>query len=280
MSEKTVIGIDKNGNEIKFTTSNNGATLYCNNNQLTSLPELPASLETLYCNNNQLTSLPELPASLEWLSCNNNQLTSLPELPASLEWLSCNNNQLTSLPELPASLEWLYCYNNQLTSLPELPASLATLYCFNNPDLLTITWRGKTTPWQYVDGSMMFIDATKRRGNISIHKARYLGGTNNPCYLAECNGTYAHGVTVKQAVDDLKYKLDAGKEITKLIKTVRKSGYITRNQYHLLTGACNAGIAQFCEENGIKGNRLSVKRVLELTEDQAGESPAHFLCNK
>ena len=209
MSEKTVIGIDKNGNEIKFTTSNNGATL------------------------------------------------------------SCNNNQLTSLPELPASLEWLYCYNNQLTSLPELPASLATLYCFNNPDLLTITWRGKTTPWQYVDGSMMLIDATKRRGNISIHKARYLR-TNNPYYLAECNGTYAHGVTVKQAVDDLKYKLDAGKEITKLIKTVRKSGYITRNQYHLLTGACNAGIAQFCDENGIKGNRLSVKRVLELTEDQYG----------
>ena len=35
------------------------------------------------------------------LSCKNNELTSLPELPNSLETLDCRNNQLLSLPKLP-----------------------------------------------------------------------------------------------------------------------------------------------------------------------------------
>jgi hypothetical protein len=35
------------------------------------------------------------------LSCLNNDLTSLPKLPSSIEILRCYDNHLTSLPELP-----------------------------------------------------------------------------------------------------------------------------------------------------------------------------------
>lgn len=106
--------------------------LYCHYNQLTSLPSLPSSLEVLYCINNQLTSLPSLPASLESLSCGLNQITELPSLPTSLEYLGCNGNQLTNLPSLPAGLDQLDCSYNQLTSLPSLPISLRTLTCIVN----------------------------------------------------------------------------------------------------------------------------------------------------
>jgi len=114
--------------------------LYCYDNQLTSLPSLPPSLEILNCSFNQLTSLPPLPPSLKELYCHDIQLTSLPSLPPSLERLDCGFNHLTSLPPLPATLEILYCYNNQLTSLPPLPDSLEKLYCYDNelsilPDL-------------------------------------------------------------------------------------------------------------------------------------------------
>ncbi len=51
------------------------------------------------------------------LQCSNNDLTTLPELPESLDWLYCYNNRLTALPTLPASLRWLYCWNNQLTCI-------------------------------------------------------------------------------------------------------------------------------------------------------------------
>ena len=106
--------------------------LYCENNQLTMLPELNASLRSLWCNNNQLTMLPELNASLQALYCSDNQLTMLPELNDSLQILHCYNNQLTMLPEFNHSLQRLYCSNNQLTMLPELNDSLQSLYCDNN----------------------------------------------------------------------------------------------------------------------------------------------------
>ena len=101
---------------------------------LTELPDLNeyTNLKRLYCEANELTSLPELPKSLEQLSCYDNNLTSLPELPNSLEYLNCKYNKLTSLPKLPKPLEYLNCGNNNLKSLPELPNSLKNLDCYNN----------------------------------------------------------------------------------------------------------------------------------------------------
>ena len=106
--------------------------LNCTDNQLTSLPALPAGLENLDCHYNQLTALPALPAGLEILNCSDNQLTVLPALPAGLEILNCSDNQLTALPALPEGLERLNCTYNQLTSLPALPAGLEKLDCLDN----------------------------------------------------------------------------------------------------------------------------------------------------
>jgi len=101
-------------------------------NNLTSLPELPKSLEELYCRHNQLTFLPELPESLIYLHCSDNQLTFLPELPKSIKYLNCAYNQLTFLPKLPENLRHIICYNNQLTFLPELPKINLRLNFENN----------------------------------------------------------------------------------------------------------------------------------------------------
>ena len=48
------------------------------------------------------------------LNCSYNLLTSLPDLPHSLEKLICNSNRLTFLPDLPDSLIELNCENNPL----------------------------------------------------------------------------------------------------------------------------------------------------------------------
>ena len=87
----------------------------------------------LNCKHNNLSSLPQLPNSLENLYCFNNNLSSLPKLPNSLKELYCYNNNLSSLPQLPNSLEILHCFNNNLSSLPKLPNSLKILYCYNDP---------------------------------------------------------------------------------------------------------------------------------------------------
>ena len=91
------------------------SSLYCDNNQLTTLPVLPQSLTELDCGNNQLTTLPDLPQSLTVLWCGKNQLTALPDLPQRLTALSCPSNLLTALPDLPQSLTELNCGYNRLT---------------------------------------------------------------------------------------------------------------------------------------------------------------------
>jgi hypothetical protein len=106
--------------------------LYCNNNQLASLPELPKSLIKLICTNNQLASLPELPESLRELYCYNNKLASLPELPKGLNILNCSSTRIAELPELPKGLTEISCYSTQITEIPELPEYLTELYCSNN----------------------------------------------------------------------------------------------------------------------------------------------------
>ena len=107
-------------------------SLYCDYNQLDSLPPLPVGLTTLICTANFLTNLPPLPLGLTYLSCSSNQLTSLPTLPPVLHDLLCDYNQLSNLPPLPNSLVWLDCFNNQLSSLPVLPNGLIRLACYYN----------------------------------------------------------------------------------------------------------------------------------------------------
>ena len=114
--------------------------LYCNNNQISSLPELPNTLTHLYCYNNKLSKLPELPNTLTHLYCWENQLLNLPKLPDTFTHLYCSNNQLLSLPNLPNTLTHLFCSENQLSNLPELPNALFHLNCSKNklsslPDL-------------------------------------------------------------------------------------------------------------------------------------------------
>ena len=99
---------------------------------LTSIPELPRKLIDLFCDDNQITLLPALPKSLHILECNDNLLSVLPALPERLYSLICSNNQITQLPTLPPGLTELVCENNQITRLPTLPASIKQLRCSGN----------------------------------------------------------------------------------------------------------------------------------------------------
>jgi len=53
---------------------------------------------------------------LKELWCDNNQLTSLPRLPNTLIAMYFGTNQLTSLPRLPNTLKILYCWHNLILS--------------------------------------------------------------------------------------------------------------------------------------------------------------------
>ncbi len=102
-------------------------SLTCAGNQLTSLPDLYC--QELYCFDNKLTALGQLPNCL-YLSCNNNLLTSLPEL-SNCTQLHCYNNKLTHLPRLPKCW-YLSCDENNLTYLPKLAKHAFCCQCSEN----------------------------------------------------------------------------------------------------------------------------------------------------
>lgn len=106
--------------------------------EITSLLNIPDSVETIECNDQLLVQLENLPVSLLNLSINNNKITkfdcgSIPKL----ESLKISNNELIDIKNLPETLEVLECENNQLRelNLADCPA-LKILICSNNPILV------------------------------------------------------------------------------------------------------------------------------------------------
>ena len=113
-------------------------SLYCQNNQLTSLDlSQNTELVSLSCQNNLLTSL-DLSKNTELgvLICSVNQLTSLDlSQNTAIAYLDCNNNQLTSLDiSQNTALYRLECYVNQINEtemgnlVESLPANNGQLY--------------------------------------------------------------------------------------------------------------------------------------------------------
>jgi Leucine-rich repeat (LRR) protein len=106
--------------------SNSVKILNVSKNDLNKLPGLlPQNLQFLDVSDNpHLTSLPELPETLEVLRASNCALTSLPTLPKSLRYLYLQNNYLSELPELPPHLEILYIFNNCIQDYNKLPSTI------------------------------------------------------------------------------------------------------------------------------------------------------------
>ena len=92
----------------------------------------PPQLTSLFCDNNELTSLEGCPQHLTKLMCSCNKLKSLKGCPPNLTTLYCSDNQLTSLKGCPPNLTTLYCYNNPLKSLLWCPEKLKSFNCNEN----------------------------------------------------------------------------------------------------------------------------------------------------
>jgi Leucine-rich repeat (LRR) protein len=108
-------------------------TLKCNDNQLTTLCELPTNISKLDCFNNILVTLPPLDklTKLIYLNCSYNRLTHFSSnFPENLYTLNCRSNSLTELPPLK-NIHDLDCVNNKLYYLPDVSGVIRFQWYYN-----------------------------------------------------------------------------------------------------------------------------------------------------
>ena len=92
-------------------------------------------------------------------------------------------------------------------------------------------------------------------------------------FVAKRGDFNAHGNTVKEAVSDLLFKEQQAMDVSEHVKRVKEQGYVTPNDYRLLTGACRQGTEQFLHANGFTWeDRLPIGEVCKLVKDQFGGS--------
>ena len=101
-----------------------------------------------------------------------------------------------------------------------------------------------------------------------------------PCFIARVDNSFAHGETLRQALEDATAKALHAKpleeRIADTVKTHPDPNEIIPNTelfklHNILTGSCEFGRKQFCEHHGISlDDAMTMCRFMELTADAYG----------
>ena len=130
-----------------------------------------------------------------------------------------------------------------------------------------------------VDGVATLIDSV--HGNYA--NGHILNGdfTLTPCFIARVEDSFAHGETLRKAIEDATNKAMEQMPIEKRIEKFRAQWpdadkkIPARDLYdwhHILTGSCAMGRNQFARDHGIdiEKDSFTVKEFIQLTKDSYG----------
>ena len=234
-----------------------------------------------------LTSLPEGFNPTVGVSLYLSSLTSLPEgfNPTVGGYLDLRS--LTRLPEgfnptVGGSLDL-----SSLTSLPEgfNPTVGGSLYLKNKSIYVgtpiskinkNLFWKKNETEYALIDG--IFCEIINRKKNEDIHiLSCSLIGKNKAIFVATDGVFYAHGHTLREAVSDLKYKVEAEQMKN---KPIYPDTIITVEHYRAITGACKAGCLMWIDSNGMSGiSEIRADKLLPILKKSNAYGYDEFLKN-
>ena len=117
------------------------------------------------------------------------------------------------------------------------------------------------------DNIISRIVSKRESGQITIYKTTRIGNRRKVLYVVQRGEIFSHGETVKQAVHDLRYKLDGNRDTSEYKKwtldTVKHVSELIQ-AYRVITGACETGTRQWCEGKKLPA-KVSVKVAIRLT---------------
>jgi hypothetical protein len=165
-------------------------------------------------------------------------------------------------------------YDSASAYLHRTPSALSaetTCNIVDESDIITPTFdqwlaRGLVV----ADGIYKRLKSSYDLRNATVYKVTEMD-SEEESFIARRGDKYSHGYTVKEAVEDLKYKI-ADRDLSKYgdwtLETKRPAEEMIE-AYRAITGACSAGTREFCERKSLK-DEYTVKEVIELTRNQFG----------
>ncbi len=131
----------------------------------------------------------------------------------------------------------------------------------NNP----IIWEGG----KYIKVDGLFTEVVYKRGNV--YQVKKIGNPKE-FYLVTDGTKWAHGDTLKQAYQDLVYKVTNRSK--KDFEHLTLDSVLTFEDsvacYRTITGACSFGTRDFVQSNGIEEKDRTVLEIIELTRGSYG----------
>lgn len=254
-----------------------GGDLYLQGVNITSIPESLIVGDSLIIRDTKITSLPDNLIVGGCLVLCNNKITSLPDNLTVGGNIDIRRTGITSLPKNTILSGMLVDHRKQVKSLPDNMAAEWSsldvelgLFIGNKKNKATtnhLEWRdGK-----YIKVDGIFSEVLHRRGNVRVVKRV---GLDEIAYLVtDGDGRWSHGDTLKEAKNDLIYKIsntDKSKynDYTLDTKVTFEEGI---EMYRVITGACSFGVKDFVENRlkKIKGE-YKVSEIISITKGEYG----------
>jgi len=255
-----------------------GGSLYLRGTQITSLPDNLTVGGSLDLRGTQITSLPDNLTVGGSLELEGTQITSLPDNLTVGGSLDLEGTQITSLPDNLTVGGSLYLRGTQITSLPDNITVGGSLYLRGTQitdlsmvkkDVSFLSW--KKNGKEYIKCDDRFSEVVSKRKNI--WELKDLNKENRYFLITDGNGSYSHGNIIKEAKEDLIFKLsDRDKsEYADLDTNMKFNFKFCIEMYHNITGACLVGIKNFIERKGIaKTENFTISEMAKITKGNYG----------
>lgn len=121
-----------------------------------------------------------------------------------------------------------------------------------------------------VDGIATFLRKKKKRGEFEIWEGKFFND-DQKCFVANRQDFYAHGRTIKEAIEDVNFKyLNESMDVQDVVNQIKATGSMSVAEFRMITGACREGCRRFLKQRGISKTELPFNEAIELIKDQFG----------
>jgi hypothetical protein len=230
---------------------------------LSSVKEIPQGFNPTVGGHLFLSSVKVLPKGFNPTVGEYLNLSSVKEIPQGFNPTVGGSLYLDSVKKIPEGFNPTVGGHLKLSSVKEIPEGF-NKSDYENKKIALLQWD------KYILCDDRFSEVISKKGNV--WKLKDIGKDFTYYLVTDGNGNYAHGNSIKEAKDDLIFKI-SNRDVSQyqnidLNKKYSFAECIT--MYRCITGSCSTGVKNFVESNNIKKQSYSVNEIITLTKNNYG----------